>query len=78
MALEQGRLELVQSNFIMGCQGGLYKRVVARDIVISHSRPTPRLIFDTYIYIYIYIYIFFFGKFISKYNALLVNAGRRV
>ena len=33
-ALEQWRLELVQSKCIMGCQGGLLKRFVAREIVI--------------------------------------------
>ena len=48
-ALKQWRLELVQLKCIMGFQGGVYKRFVAREIVILDRHLVWSLI---YMYIY--------------------------
>ena len=51
-ALEQWRLELVQSKCIIGCQGGLYKRFVARGIVILGRHLVWLWIFSFFFEIY--------------------------
>ena len=74
VALEQWRLELVQSKCIMGCQGGLYHSFVSRGVVILGRHLFWPWVFSCFVFLIFVVVVVW--KFIPKCYVLSANACR--